>query len=963
MKNRTLQELLKESFASMTDGHILVRHKERQYTVLEIKQSLIGISQRLAKDGITCGAFIGLLIEDRIRMLEGILGTLDQGCVFVPIETDYSANVIREMLKTASVHYVLTDIDCSRYQDIFQECGVTVIHLDDCRYTADAAADIFEGCYELTDPIYVYFTSGTTSKPKAILGQNQGLSHFIDWEAGKVGCESLSVSQVTSPCHDPFLRDIFLAIRLGGQLCIPESKTTILDGNALVEWLIDDKVSILHCTPSVFNHMVVTMDGVTSFPDLKYVFLAGEKVNSEALKRWYRFADGDYHMENLYGPTETTLAKFCYDIMPEDCENSNIPVGKPIEGATAYVLDDNMRLCETGEEGEIYISTIFRSLGYLGNDQLNRELFLKSPFNENEILYRSGDIGRFMENGLLQICGRKDNQVKIRGNRVELDYVETRIAEIAGVHECTLVFDDSELGKEFIAAYVVADQGCTKVQIIDYLREQVPDYMIPSFIVFMESLPLNNNMKVDKKRLPDPREMLNAEETNTSSYTETEKKVVDICAETLELNSVDIEENFFTLGGTSLNIMQFISRLFDGFGVEISLEDVFLSPTLREFAAVIDEKLMLADDTDTQDSEYTLEMYDQKLKNGYRYHFDADTPVSCKIDNITPFNAVFYRSCIYNAIFAVMNHFDADELPVFTNDVIFYGTVDDIDSTSKVKYLGKDPLEKILDDSGIKMSDRHIQQHVIEEIISSINRQHPVVIGVDCFYESGRKEFYKKSNWPHNILVYGYDNEAQEMIVLEHTGINNLDYHEQRISYLDIDYAYNSNRIKFPTFEQGRYYLEFEKSDRSMALLTDGLFSQYVRMVSEHLADIRTNIDLLQDILDLIERSTADLDTIKKNNERIIKFLDAIIEAKSAQVYMFERLTSIGPVIGKGKEQLSDILKKWKLLRNVIYKTVLTGVFNDESMIRARKEIAMIPDLERKYYDWFKNELEKEIKQ
>ena len=134
-------------------------------------------------------------------------------------------------------------------------------------------------------------------------------------------------------------------------------------------------------------------------------------------------------------------------------------------------------------------------------------------------------------------------------------------------------------------------------------------------------------------------------------------------------------------------------------------------------------------------------------------------------------------------------------------------------------------------------------------------------------------------------------------------------------------------------------------------------------MVSEHLADIRTNIDLLQDILDLIERSTADLDTIKKNNERIIKFLDAIIEAKSAQVYMFERLTSIGPVIGKGKEQLSDILKKWKLLRNVIYKTVLTGVFNDESMIRARKEIAMIPDLERKYYDWFKNELEKEIKQ
>ena len=961
MEKRTLQELLKESFASMTDGHILARHKERQYTTLEIKQSLTGISQELAKKGIARGAFIGLLIEDRVKMLEGILGTLDLGCVFVPIETDYSASVIREMLKTASVNYVLTDIDCSRYQDIFQECGVTLIHTDDCQYTADQTEGIFRGSYELTDPIYVYFTSGTTSKPKAILGQNQGLSHFIDWEAEKVGCESLNVSQITSPCHDPFLRDIFLAIRLGGQLCIPESKATILDGNALIKWLIDDNVNILHCTPSVFNHMVITMETTIAFPDLKYVFLAGEKVNSDALKRWYQFAVGDYKLENLYGPTETTLAKFCHDIVPEDCENGNIPVGRPIEGTTAYILDDDMRLCETGEEGEIYISTIYRSLGYLGNDQLNQSLFIQSPFLENEILYKTGDMGRFLENGLLQICGRKDNQVKIRGNRVELDYVESRITEIPGVQECTTVFDDSELGKEFIAAYVVADPGCTKIQIVDYLREQVPDYMIPSFIVFMESLPLNNNMKVDKKRLPDPRELLNAEKTNTSSYSETEKKVADICAETLELNSVDIEENFFTLGGTSLNVMQFISRLFDVFGVEISLEDVFLSPSLREFATVIDEKLMLADDTDTQDSEYTIEMYDQKLKNGYRYHFNSDPPVSCSIENITPFNAVFYRSCIYNAIFAVMDHYNADELPVFTNDVILYGTVEDIDSTSKVRYLGEKTLEEILDDSGIKMLDRHVQQHVIEEIIASINRKHPVIIGVDCFYESVRKEFYKKSSWPHNILVYGYDNETQEMIVLEHTGINNLDYHEQRISYLDIDYAYNSNRIKFPTFEQGRYYLEFEKSDISASISTEDLFRQYVRRIFEHLTNIRTNIASLSGILALIEKNTSDLDVLKKNNERIIKLLDAIIEAKSAQVYMFERLTSVGPVIREGKEQLSDILKRWKLVRNVIYKTVITGVYNDESVIRANKEIAEIPDMERKFYDWFKNELEKEI--
>ncbi len=960
MQYKTMQELINGGFGTLSEEHVLIRYRKKKVTASELNTRSRSIMRRIRMEKLYKNTPIALLMEDRIELIAGIIGILEAACVFVPLETNLPVPVIKEMLRIAKVQVVLMDDHYEKYNDIFEELKIRVINVQTSQPIAPIdlsdESDMFDqDLYDPEDPIYIYFTSGTTNNPKAILGRNKGLAHFIQWESGKVGHIKAKISQLTSPCHDPFLRDIFLAINLGGTICIPDSRNVLLDGRILIDWIRDSEINIVHCTPSLFHHMVKTMDKPMEFPELQYIFLAGEKINPQDIKKWFQRASGKFHLENLYGPTETTLAKLCHDISSEDGNLHNIPIGRPIDGTEAFIFNESMQICDVEEIGEICISTPYRSLGYIDNEEMNKAVFVSNPLSEdkNDIIYKTGDLGCRLADGNIKFIGRRDNQVKIRGNRVELGYIEHRILEMEHIKECVAVFNADEPGNEYIAVYIVSETPCTKGQVINFLKVRMPDYMLPTHIVFMDVLPLNNNMKINKKALPDPRCV--QEETIVDPHNDIESKLVVILQNILNVKQISITDSFFVLGLTSLAVMSLISQVFSEFQVEISLEDVFNSPSLEEFSGLIEERLQSAEEENC-DSEmrarYSIQEYDKYSKENYRYVLPLMETRENKLKGIQPFNEVFYQSCVSNSLFSVINYYGADLLPLFVNDIILYASANDMDVSGNIEYHELDSMENILKSMGIGANIVEKNDNVIMDLIQSIDKQRPVIIGVDCFFESIRPEHYKKSNWPHNLLVYGYNNEKQEMIVLEHTGVNNLDYHEQKISYVDLDFAYHNNLLKFRNFEKGIHYMEFYKISDYRQQGANVYFKQYRNNIINHMDEILLNLNNLPDIIYYLKQCTVNLDQIKKNSVNMIHLLDSIIEAKYAQIYLFNQFSEYDAELQKGSKYFKSIAKTWKLIRNVIYRSTLCNERSSESYENAFDKSGEIYDNERQFYSW-----------
>jgi len=437
------------------------------------------------------------------------------------------------------------------------------------------------------DKINIYFTSGTTGQPKAVLGKNEGLTHFIAWEIKELNIdETKRVSQLTSQCHDPFLRDIFVPLCAGGTICVPDSIETLLDSQRMMNWMESSRVNLVHCTPSLFK--VIDSDRLNpgSYAHLEYVLLAGEKVVPQDLENWYRVLGDRVQLVNIYGPTETTLAKLFYFINPKDLERDTIPIGKPIPGAKVIILDKALNICGPGEVGEIYIRTPFRSYGYYNDSKLTAEKFIQNPFSNNpdDIIYKTGDLGKINREGVVEFIGREDRQVKIRGFRVELDEVEKRIRDYPGVQEAVVLNRRTSTGNFILCAYFKGEIAVMELK--EHLTQELPDYMVPSFYITMEKLPLTTNGKINYKVLPEPDEVERKE--YAAPKNELEKQVVQIWTEILGIKKIGMNDGFLDMGGNSLNAMNLISRIYKAFDVNLQLSVIFENPTVEELVSVIE---------------------------------------------------------------------------------------------------------------------------------------------------------------------------------------------------------------------------------------------------------------------------------------------------------------------------------------------------------------------------------------
>ncbi|HUG37737.1 MAG TPA: condensation domain-containing protein, partial [Candidatus Limnocylindrales bacterium] len=347
------------------------------------------------------------------------------------------------------------------------------------------------------------------------------------------------------------------------------------------------RVQLIHCVPALFRTLLGLDLTEVSFPALRHVLLAGEVVLPADVRAWSARLGDRIELVNLYGPSETTMTKFVYRIRPGDAERPRIPIGRPIPGAAALVVNDKGRPCAPGQVGEIVIRTPFRSHGYLNRPELTREVFVPNPFGDDptDLVYRTGDLGRVLDDGHFEFLGRKDFQVKILGVRVELEEIESRLRDHPGVVEAVVRALDGDGGRTALCAYVVAgDLEPDKAELRRHLAPHLPAYMIPSHFVFLERLPRTTTGKVNHQALPKPTGGAATTDSRSLPRTPEQELLLAVWMEVLAVDGMGIHDSFFEWGGHSLIATQALSRVRRIFGVDMPLRDLFEAASVADFA-------------------------------------------------------------------------------------------------------------------------------------------------------------------------------------------------------------------------------------------------------------------------------------------------------------------------------------------------------------------------------------------
>nr|WP_297934143.1 amino acid adenylation domain-containing protein [uncultured Lachnoclostridium sp.] len=581
-----IQRILKKSFEKNAERNAIC-YQNHYYTYEKIDQYSSFYAEQILKNS-PAGKVISILMKDTFEAICAIVGVIKAGKCFMPVDVKYPKNMVKNMVK-GHADFVLTDDAGSiMLEDIISRENYVVCKRDE---TIGKNIAFTEDCDEQS-PLYIYFSSGTTGLPKGIVGRNIGMYHFISWEVREFQITSdFHVSQFTPICHDPFLRDTLVPLAVGACIYIPEGREEILSAVKLTDFLNRNQINLVHATPSLFR-ILMQNEAITKddFRELTYVLLAGELVNGELLERWYELFDERIQLVNMYGPTETTLAKMFYWIHKQDVKRNSIPIGKAISGTQIFLVDENGERCCVGQEGEIYIRTPYRTLGYLDDPEKTAEKFIPNPFgtgeNKEDKVFKTGDRGRMLPDGNVEFVGRVDRQIKIRGFRVELDAIQTVLEKYEDIISCAV--KHFQIGETIrIVAYYTSQRKLNDLELEEHMKKTLPEYMCPSAFIKLESMPVTSNNKLDYSALELP------ENLETEPYVEpadeTEAKLEKVLCEVLKREKFSVVEDFMHGGVSSLNIMLMINRVYENFSYELSLAQVFSGLSIRQLANTIKE--------------------------------------------------------------------------------------------------------------------------------------------------------------------------------------------------------------------------------------------------------------------------------------------------------------------------------------------------------------------------------------
>ncbi len=609
VKHAGVHELLYRSCEQFNDQTALECGNQR-VSYGDLDQNANRLANCLIANKLGKGSLVAVILNDRIQIITAFVGILRAGCIFVPLDPEGPRARLQQMLEKLGPDCVLVKPSLPQSSEKtrtilgYQTGGAKILTLGNAASGPDP--DISErnsGIFGVSRPTisagpddmcYVYHTSGSIGAPKGIVGRLKSLSHFINWEIDTFSIgPGTRVSQLITPTFDAFLRDVLVPLCVGGTVCIPPDRSTILDALKLIEWLDTSQVNLVHCVPFLFNAIAHENPDARKFLSLKYILMSGEAVQVSDVRKWLKVYGSRVTLVNLYGPTETTMVKFYHIIEQSDLLRDFIPIGKPMKGAKAIVLDEERNVCPPGVVGELYIRTPYLTLGYHNNPELTNEVFIKNPLtgDANDIVYKTGDLARVLSDGNFQFIGRRDNQVKIRGNRVELGEIESTLQGHDHIKHAVVTLSNDLPGGRLVA-YLVFDRGAVFEvnELRRFLNQRLPDYMIPAVFMQLNELPLMPNGKVDRRALPAPDfSSAKVQQEFIEPRDQTETIMAGIWSGLLRVERVGILDDFFELGGHSMLAAQIISRVRDAFLVELPLSSIFEKPTVAGLSQMVSE--------------------------------------------------------------------------------------------------------------------------------------------------------------------------------------------------------------------------------------------------------------------------------------------------------------------------------------------------------------------------------------
>ena len=625
MQSELIHQLFHETAESCATT-IAIATADRAVTYAELEGQSNRLANYLIAAGAQPGAIVAILADDRITIITAILGILKAGCVFCPLDVTYPDKRLTLMLAQVEAGWFITEVGylpkvaaltqaASTPQTIAATTNVVCLDAGDdlavaAHLTHHAAYRHYgETSYPAprVDPdaiCSIYFTSGSTGIPKAIAGRLKGIAHYGLWQSQFLGVGvGTRFSQLFSPTFDGFLMDVAAPLCAGGTVCIPPQSDLVLHTTALIEWLDQQQIHVLQCVPSIVRTILNENPAPHLFPALRYVGTTGEAILPADVRRWRaRFGDR-IGLINLYGPTETTITKFVYTIQAGDEQLPAIPIGQPMPGAEAILIDEEGKVVAPGQIGEILLRTPYRALGYYNQPALTRAVFIPNPQSNdpNDIVYRTGDLGYLMANGCYGFVGRKDSQLKIRGVRIELGEIESHLYGHPAVREAAVMGYADDQDYTYLCAYIVpqpqtpqadGQEETLMAALRAYLAERLPEAMTPSAFILLEKLPRTLTGKIDRRSLPSLQQVQGErKEAAAEPRTPLEAQLVQLWGELLKTPTVGVYDDFFAIGGHSLLAAQILTRIQQEFKVQISLRQLFEAPTVAGLASQIETLL------------------------------------------------------------------------------------------------------------------------------------------------------------------------------------------------------------------------------------------------------------------------------------------------------------------------------------------------------------------------------------
>jgi amino acid adenylation domain-containing protein len=585
---KTLVELFENQVKQSQETVVLV-YKNRHISYQELNEKANQLAGLLRTKGVRPDTIVGLFVKPSIEMILALLGILKAGGAYLPIDPEYPEERVKYMLEDSQPNILISNINKEQVKNYMpSDIDIEIIDIRDetiYRYSGDT--NNLTHINKITDLVYIIYTSGSSGKPKGVMLEHKNVVNLIEYDKKYTNMDFSSILQFHTISFDASFHEIFCAFLSGGTLYLIDIETRY-DIPKLLEIVGKYMIKTVFLPMSVLKMVFLDKELIDQIPgSIKHIQTAGEQVIvNDNFKKYLK--NNNVYLHNHYGPSETHVVT-TITIDPQK-EIPQFPsIGKPISNTSIYILDKKNTLLPFGFPGDLCVGGAQVGRGYKGNEKLTAEKFIVSPFKNGEKLYKTGDFARWMPDGNIEFLGRIDDQVKIRGFRVEPGEIENHLRSHKEIKDVVVLTKENQKREKYLCAYILSTREIPGSELRAYLSEKLPNYMIPSHFVRIDTIPFTPNGKVDKRALLSIEVEEIAEKEIVFPRNKVEEKLAIFWREVLEKNDtqISIDANFFEQGGHSLKAAILVSKIHKEFNVIITLGEMYKQPTIRNLAEFI----------------------------------------------------------------------------------------------------------------------------------------------------------------------------------------------------------------------------------------------------------------------------------------------------------------------------------------------------------------------------------------